>query len=138
MAMSDAAEQDFPAPHTSGTAAHYWSELRQGRLVYQRCNTCRHAWLPPRAECPECLAAHWSWENASGRAKLVSWVVYHHAYHPWFAAKLPYNVSVVQLAEGPRMVSNVIDTGAKLGIEMPLQLVIEHEADVALARFRAV
>ncbi|MFN0318022.1 MAG: Zn-ribbon domain-containing OB-fold protein [Burkholderiales bacterium] len=134
--MSETAEQDFPLPDTTGAGAHYWGELKQGRLVYQRCNACHHAWLPPRAECPKCLAADWVWANASGKAKLISWVVYHHAYHPWFAKKLPYNVSVVELAEGPRLVSNVIDTGAKLRIDMPLQLVIESEGDVALARFR--
>jgi uncharacterized protein len=138
MAMSETLEQSFPIPDMTGVGAHYWSELRQGRLLYQRCKPCRHAWLPPRAECPNCLAADWLWTNASGQGKLVSWVVFHHAYHPWFAKKLPYNVSVVELAEGPRLVSNVIDTGAKLRIDMPLQLVIEREADVALARFRVV
>lgn len=136
--MSDPAEQEFPAPDMTGAGAHYWNELKAGRLVCQRCKACHHAWLPPRAECPKCLAASWSWENASGKAKLVSWVVYHHAYHPWFASKLPYNVSVVELAEGPRMVSNVIETGAKLRIGMPLQLNIEREASVALARFSPV
>lgn len=134
--MSETLDLDFPVPDMTGVGAHYWNELKEGRLVFQRCQSCRHAWLPARAECPHCLAADWSWEQASGQGKLISWVVYHHAYHPWFSKKLPYNVSVVELAEGPRLVSNVIDTGAKLRIDMPLQLIIEREAGVALARFR--
>jgi uncharacterized protein len=136
MSAAPEAVAEFPAPDTTGLSAHYWNELREGRLVYQHCQSCNNAWLPPRGECPKCLSAHWQWQPASGKAKLVSWVVYHHAYHPWFASKLPYNVSVVELAEGPRLITNVVETGVKLGIDLPLQLVIEREADVALARFK--
>jgi uncharacterized protein len=129
---------EFPAPELNGLGAHYWNALREGRLDYQRCDGCGHAWLPAGSECPKCLASHWSWKTASGRAKLISWVVYHHAYHPWFAKRLPYNVAVVELAEGPRLISNVVQASAALKIDMPLQLVIEREADVALARFKPV
>lgn len=134
--MSAMPEQDFPLPDTTGIGAHYWNALREGRLDYQCCNRCNNAWLPARTECPKCLAAEWTWKTASGKAKLISWVIYHHAYHPWFAKKLPYNVSVVQLVEGPRLISNVIATGKPMRIDMPLQLIIEREADVALARFK--
>lgn len=136
MAMSATTEQAFPTPDTTGIGAHYWNALREGRLTYQCCKACSHAWLPARTECPTCLSREWSWQPASGRAKLISWVIYHHAYHPWFAKKLPYNVSVVELAEGPRLISNVVATATPLRIDMPLQLVIEREADMALARFK--
>jgi uncharacterized protein len=142
-AASDTA-LNFPAPDTEGLGGHYWDALRAGRLEYQRCGSCGHAWLPARSECPSCLAPDWSWQSASGKAKLVSWVVYHHAYHPWFAARLPYNVAVVELTEGPRLISNVIQatnaakTEVPLKIEMPLQLVIEREGEFALARFKPV
>ena len=129
-------EPVFPAPDTTGLGAHYWNALREGRLVYQSCTSCKKGRLPARTECPHCLSPEWTWEEASGRAKLISWVVYHHAYHPWFAKKLPYNVSVVELAEGPRLISNVLSGEQSLKIDMPLQLVIEREADLALARFK--
>jgi hypothetical protein len=133
--MSSAQNAEFPAPDTAGIGAQYWSELRDGRLVFQHCGACGHAWLPPRTECPRCLAATWSWRPASGKAKLVSWVVYHQEYHPWFAGRLPYNVAVVELEEGPRLISNIVDARDRLRIEMPLQLAIQTEAGVALARF---
>lgn len=104
--------------------------------MFMRCKSCGHAWLPARTECPKCLSDQASWEQSSGRAKLISWVWYHHAYHPWFAKKLPYNVAVVELAEGARLVSNIVDAGAHLKIDMPLALAIEHEGEVAVARFR--
>lgn len=136
MSATQSATQEFPAPDTTGIGAHYWNALAEGRLDYQCCKACSNAWLPARTECPKCLSPEWTWKTASGKATLISWVIYHHAYHPWFAKKLPYNVSVVQLAEGPRLISNVMETGTRLRIDMPLELVIEREADVALARFK--
>ena len=127
---------EFPAPDTEGVGKHLWAALKEGRLDYQRCKSCHHAWLPPRTECPRCLGADWSWQPASGKATLLSWVIYHHGYHPWYAKKVPYNVAVVKLAEGPQMISNVIDAGGKLKIDMPLQLVIQEEGGIALARFQ--
>ena len=126
---------DFPAPERTLLNGPYWEALEAGRLVHQRCHACGHAWLPARAECPECLRADWGWTEASGRARLISWVVYHVAFHDWFKPRLPYNVAVVELEEGPRLLTNIVG-GAALRIEMPLQLVIEREAGVALARFR--
>jgi len=133
--MLDAA---FPAPQPNETSAPYWRALDEGRLVFQRCTACAHAWLPPRDECPHCLARESEWQTASGSAKLISWVVFHHGYHPYFATRLPYNVAVVELAEGPRLISNVVDMEDGLRIDMPLQLAIQRESGVALARFKPV
>ena len=134
-AAEDMIEAAFPAPAPNETAAPYWRALDEGRLTFQRCSACASAWLPPRAECPRCLSREWQWATASGAARLVSWVVYHHGYHDYYATRLPYNVAVVELAEGPRLISNVVDAAGKLAIDMPLRLTIQREAGVALARF---
>ncbi len=84
----------------------------------------------------ECWKAEWQWTDASGRGRVVSWVVYHHAYHPEFKDRLPYNVALVELDEGPRLITNVVKLGnRKLAIEHPVKLCIESEHGVALARF---
>ncbi len=130
----------FPAPEITAVSAPYWSALAEGHLQFQRCAKCKHAWLPPRGECPSCLADIWSWERASGRGTVVSWVVYHIAYHEAFADKLPYNVAVVELAEGPRLITNIVnpkDYGG-LAADRPVDLAIEREHGVALARFRLI
>jgi len=134
--MSDAPE--FPQLDITPLNAPYWEALRSGELKYQRCTACNLAVLPARAECPRCLHATLAWTAASGSAKLVSWIVYHHAFHPAFAARLPYTVAVVELAEGARMVTNVVgvDDPESLRIDMPLMLTIEHEGSIALPRFR--
>lgn len=127
-----------PAPERDALNAPYWDSLTNGKLSFQRCKACGHAWLPARSECPGCLAENWQWEQAAGGAKLISWVVYHVAYHPAFANRLPYNVAVVELDEGPRLISNVvgIDDAEKLKIDQRLQLTIEDESGTAVPRFR--
>jgi uncharacterized OB-fold protein len=127
-----------PAPERDALNTPYWDHLAQGQLCYQHCNACSHAWLPARSECPGCLAADWRWQAAAGGAKLISWVVYHMAYHPAFANRLPYAVGVVELDEGPRLISNVIgiDDAERLKIDQRLVLVIEDESGTAVPRFK--
>jgi uncharacterized OB-fold protein len=133
--MSEAAI-DLPEP--SPLLADHRAALAEGRLTFQRCARCANAWLPPRDRCPRCLSAEWSWRDASGRARVVSWVLYRRAYHPSFADRVPYNVAVVELDEGPRMISNVvgIDRDEGLAIDVPLVFVAEREGTVPVARFR--
>ena len=125
---------DFPLPEETPLSQPYWDALRQGRLTFQRCR-CGHAWLPPRAECPECLAAEWDWTQASGQGRVISWVIYHHAYHEAFKERLPYNVALVELDEGPRLITNIVNPDAGIAAEKPVALKIEDEHGVALARF---
>lgn len=130
-------EIDLPLPVRTELTAPYWDSLQQGQLSYQKCRRCGHAWLPARTECPGCLHDDWHWVPASGRAKVVSWVVFHIAYHKAFEHRLPYNVAIVELEEGPHLISNVVglaDPNA-LRIEQPLKLRIEHENGFALPRF---
>lgn len=126
---------ELPKPEPTALSRPYWDALKEGRLLIQRCG-CGHAWLPARRHCPSCLKPDPGWEQASGRGTLVSWVIYHQAYHPAFQARLPYNVALVQLAEGPRLLTNVVDPNDALSGDAPVELKIEWEGDVALARFR--
>src|SRR5450432_4689590 len=82
----------------------YWDALAEGRLMFQRCVYGQHR-LPPRAACPACLRADWTWQVAAGGGCLKSWVVYHIAYHEAFRERLPYNVAIVELDEGPRLIT---------------------------------
>jgi uncharacterized OB-fold protein len=126
---------DLPKPEPTEISRPYWDALRDGHLVFQRC-ACGHAWLPARRNCPACLAPEPRWERASGRGRLVSWVVYHTAYHPAFENRLPYNVSLVELEEGPRLLTNVVDSNDSLVADAAVELKVEWEGDVALARFQ--
>lgn len=115
----------------------YWDALRAGRLDFQRCRQCGNAWLPPREECPRCLNADWAWETSAGRGRVISWVVYHRPPNQDFADRVPYNVAIVELDEGPRLITNLLGTDAvEPRIEAPVELQIEEEGGLAMARFR--
>jgi uncharacterized OB-fold protein len=127
---------NMPHPEPTALTRPYWDALREGHLVFQRCDACGHAWLPPRRHCPACLKPEPTWEQASGAGRLVSWVVYHTAYHPAFESRLPYNVALVELSEGPRLLTNVVAPNDDLAADASVELKVEWEGDVALARFR--
>jgi len=127
----------IPAPEIDETNRWYWDGLILGELRYQHCRQCGNSWLPPTEECSQCLFADWEIRTASGKATLVSWVRYHTATHPEFKDRVPFNVAVVKLAEGPRTVTNLIDIADwdTVHAGMTLQLKIEEDDDVYLARF---
>lgn len=128
---------ELPKPEITDLTRPYWDALEQGHLVFQRCD-CGNAWLPAHRLCPSCLKPTVRWERSAGHGRLVSWVVYHTAYHEAFASRLPYNVALVELDEGPRLITNIVDSSHALRGDARVALQVEHEGDLALARFRLV
>lgn len=128
----------FPIPEISDVNRPYWDGLAAGELRYQHCRQCGNKWLPAREHCPECLSAESEWRASSGRATVVSWIVYRHAYAPHLVDRLPYDVTIVQLEEGPRMLTNIVngDAGRKLSVGAQVELAIETEEGVNLPRFK--
>lgn len=133
--MADTHMPLMPTPEIDNINERFWTELKHGRLVFQQC-TCGHRWLPARALCPHCLGTTWEWAAASGRGEIYSWVVYHVAYHPAFKERLPYNVAIVELEEGPRLITNILAPNDQLSIGAPVQLALDTEQEVPLAQFR--
>jgi uncharacterized OB-fold protein len=125
---------DFPLPEVTDLSKPYWEALQEGRLLFQRCR-CGHAQLPPRRECTRCLDDTLAWEAASGDGAVVSFVIYHTAHHEAFRDRIPYNVAIVALAEGPRLITNITAPVADLRCDMKVRLAVEREGGFALARF---
>jgi uncharacterized OB-fold protein len=91
----------------------YWRALKQRKLLVQRCAGCGYLRLPARWICPECLSEEHAWEEMSGAGRVETFVWYLRHIEPvpdGIRRDLPYNVAVVQLAEGPRLLSNVEGT----------------------------
>jgi uncharacterized OB-fold protein len=128
-----------PLPKIDDHTRPYWEFARLHQLSVQRCSSCGHRHFPPSPVCPACLSDDQGWEIVSGRGELRTWCEFHRAYWPAFGAELPYNVCVVQLAEGPRVVSNLLDPPPKMWRGMPVQAVFEDvTTEVSLVRFRAI
>lgn len=97
-----------PLPAPDALTRPYWDHARAHRLSVQHCRACGHHQFPPGPVCSACLGEDLDWVVASGHGTLVSWAEFHRAYWPAFADDLPYNVAVVQLEEGPLIVSNLV------------------------------
>jgi uncharacterized OB-fold protein len=85
----------------------YWDAARQRRLVFQQCRACGTNWHPPMPRCPHCHAADIDWRASVGTGTIFTYTIVHHPTHPAFADKIPYVVAVVELDEGPRIVTNI-------------------------------
>ena len=123
----------IPTPETQ----HYWDGAKEGELRLQRCDACAHAYFPPRPFCPQCSSRAVSVFAASGRATLHSYVI-NHMKAPGLTP--PYAVAVVELEEGPRLMSNILDcpaTPEALVLDMPLEVTFEKVTDeITLPQFR--
>lgn len=98
-----------PVPLPDPDSEPFWEAAAQHRLVVQRCAACKTFRHPPRPMCPSCLSLEQEWIEVSGRGRVWSWVVAHPPVLPAFAEKTPYNVAVIELDEGMRMVGNLLD-----------------------------
>ncbi|MFE6285766.1 Zn-ribbon domain-containing OB-fold protein [Streptomyces sp. NPDC057877] len=99
---------DIPEP--DAFTRTYWDAAARGRLLLRHCGTCRRAHHHPREFCPYCWGDDaLTWRDASGRATLYTWSVVHRNDLPPFTTRTPYIAAVVDLAEGPRMATEIID-----------------------------
>jgi uncharacterized protein len=125
-----------PVPVPSVESRPYWEALKQHRLVMPRCASCGRFWFPPSLLSPQCNARDFAWAEISGRGKVFTYVVFHRVYNPGFADEVPYVVALIELAEGPRMISNVIGIPPdKVQCEMPVRVVFEDREDATVPLF---
>lgn len=126
-----------PVPVPSPESAPYWEAARNHRFVLPRCSACGMFWFPPSQLCPHCLSGKPVWSEASGRGTVFSFVVFHRVYHPAFAGEVPYVVALVELAEGPRLLSNIVGIPHdEVRVGMPVHVVFDDAGEgVAVPKF---
>lgn len=129
-----------PLPTTDADSAAYWAGLKDGKLLLQHCGSCGHVQLYQQAMCRQCGSERLEHRAASGRGTVHSFSVVHRAPGPAFKADVPYAVLLVQLEEGPRMISSLIGGDPmKVDFDMAVELVCEAvDAQISLPRFRLV
>lgn len=122
-------KQPRSLPRPSPETLDFWNGTRIGELRLQKCNECTEVYFPPRPFCPHCSSRSVSTFAASGRATLYSYVINHRAPAGW---TVPYAIAVVQLEEGPRMMTNIVgcpQTPDALALDMPLEVTFEAQND---------
>ena len=127
-----------PLPVKTPENAPYWESAKAHALKLPRCSSCGRFRYPPAEHCPGCLSDAAEWSEVSGKGTVYSFTIVHQRYDPSFADDLPYNVSVVELEEGPRLVTNVVGAENKdLRVGMPLTITYEDITDeFTLPKFR--
>ncbi|MFD3903077.1 Zn-ribbon domain-containing OB-fold protein [Streptomyces sp. CB04723] len=103
-----AAAPRFDLPEPDAFTRPYWDAAAEGRLLIRRCAGCGRAHHYPREFCPYCWSEDVAWERASGEATLYTWSVVHRNDLPPFGDRVPYVAAVVDLAEGPRMMTEIV------------------------------
>ena len=127
-----------PLPRPTEDSAPYWESAQRGELRMQMCSDCDHVRFPPALLCPRCLSERSEWVPLSGRGTVYSWIVIHQSQHPAFNADTPYNVAIIELEEGPRLHTNLVECkNEDIHIGMPVEVVFEKVSEEAtLVKFR--
>jgi uncharacterized OB-fold protein len=116
--MADA--RKIPSPVVNAETEVFWNAVRQGRFVVPTCTACGKAHWYPRAICPFCAGGKIEWRDASGKAAIYSFSVMRRA-------KEPYAIGYVTLAEGPTMLTNIVDCDFDaLAIGQPVSVVFKE------------
>jgi uncharacterized protein len=129
-----------PLPVVTELNRPFWEGCKQGKLLLQYCDQCQQYQFYPRLYCMRCGSTVVRWVEASGRGVIYSYTIIHQNKSPEFVQDTPYNVAVVQLEEGPRVMSNIVETYPDaLRINLPVTVVFDAVSDhIHLPRFRAI
>lgn len=130
-----------PIPIPTPETKPYWEAAKQQKLVVQHCRDCGLNYFYPRPMCPGCLSRNVEWIESTGRGKLHTFVINHRASKK-SPLPAPYVVAIVELEEGPKLMSNLVGvepSPAAIRIDMPVEVVFEAiTPDITLPRFRPV
>lgn len=130
-----------PLPAITDQSRRYWDAAKAGRLELPRCDHCGafHTYFEPW--CSHCGGEGVHWEQLSGRGTIWANCRFHKVYFPGFEDVVPYNVALVELEEGPRMMTNIVGLEHGTLDEMPIGMEVEAVFDpvtpeVTLVKFR--
>ncbi len=127
----------LPEPSINADSIEYWQRAREGRLVLRACAQCGARHYPPRHLCPHCWSENLHWVEASGRGRVYTFTVMRRAPLPEFVASLPYVVALVDLDEGPRLLTNIVGANAQdVGIGEAVVVCFDARGEQRLPQFR--
>ncbi|MBO0869056.1 MAG: OB-fold domain-containing protein [Micromonosporaceae bacterium] len=117
-------------PRPTAESQPFWDGCARHELLLQRCLPHGHFWFPPANICQRCWSTEYAWTPVCGLAELFTFTVYRRAYAAELADQLPYVVGIVELVEGPRLISNIVGCAPEqVRIGMKLEVVFEDLDD---------
>jgi uncharacterized protein len=126
-----------PPPAVNPETREFWAATADGRLLVKRCLDCDSLIWYPRAICPECGGLRTEWFEVTGRGSIYSYTVNHRG-EGAYQGSPPFVLAYVELDEGPRIMTNIVEAGdAELAVGLPVQVVFHDTGEgAALPRFR--
>ena len=128
-----------PLPIPDPVTRPFWDSVKAHAIQLQRCGACQRFVFYPRAVCPGCLGAL-TWTPVSGRGVVHGFTIPHRHVNPAFGKGVPYVVALIELEEGVRMLSNLIEvdpTPETVRVGMPVEIVYDDVTpEVTLPKFR--
>jgi hypothetical protein len=130
----------FDQPDIEEESQPFWDGLVDGRLLIKHCLACHAFHYYPRPFCPSCWSDDVEWYEASGRGRVYTYSTVYVNDLPPFPPEVPYVAAVVELDEGPRMMTRLVGcTKDDIAIDMPVQMeVADLDAELKMAVFRPV
>lgn len=132
-----ASEYRKPLPTPSEVTQPFWDGLREGAVRVQRCAGCGEYVFYPRPHCPRCLSSELEWETLSGNGRVYSYTIVRRAMNPAFVEDVPYVYAIVELDEGPRLMTNVVGCAVEdVRVDMRVKAVYDSvTSEVTLLKF---
>jgi len=127
-----------PVPEPDRVTGPFWEAAREKKLLIQHCPDCGVHQFFPQAHCRECLSEKLEWVESTGKGTVYSFTVIHRAPSSTFEQDVPYTVALVDLDEGCRMISNIVDVDPQaVRVGMSVEVVFEEiTANISLPKFR--
>ena len=114
-------------PEPDSFNSPYFEGARDGKLRLQRCGDCKTWMFPVRKRCQSCGSTHLEWFDASGRGRVYSHAILRREYHPRHSGRLPLVMAQIDLDEGVRVNSNLVDVDpAEVKVGMKVMVTFEH------------
>ncbi|MBI3303134.1 MAG: Zn-ribbon domain-containing OB-fold protein [Deltaproteobacteria bacterium] len=134
------AEYTKPLPVIEKWNAPYWQAAKRHEFVAQKCHVCSYVHLPPGPVCTNCLSDDQEWVRLSGKGTIYSYGIYYQLWHTGFKEDIPYNVALIQLAEGPQIISQVVGCkNEELDCGLEVEVVFDDvPPEITLPKFRLV
>ncbi len=136
--MTGPAQKFTPRP--SPETAAWWEGCRNHELLLQSCTNCGHRQFYPRIICTECMSDKLEWKRSAGRGRVLTFTICRLPVSEAYAGDVPYVIALVQLEEGPTMMSNIVQCDPdSVASGMPVEVVFEQRSEeITSPQFRPV
>ncbi len=133
-------QYDKPLPYVHQETKPFWDGTKKHELLIQRCVDCGTFQFYPRSKCIHCMSDNTEWVRASGKAKVYSFTIAYRPARPAFVNDVPYNIAIIELEEGVRMTSNIVECkNEDIKVDMPVEVMFEDVTpEITLPKFKPI